>query len=189
MHMQLVTIKLSPRVQKCWVIKMATSTCKWNTAVGSSNSSKTNRSKGKCWRRRSSSSNELTRGSISLWCGYVLIWTTKTGPSCRRFGVLFVESTKLGCVGSKTSPGHGLMVLATIRWAMSLITPIASSTNQPWYICIKIRPKVGMSQSLFSFSFVHTLHNYNQCAQTWRQGFRTYFDVNGKGLFFCAYIA
>ena len=45
---------------------------------------------------------------------YVLIWTTKTGPLCRRFGVLFVENTKLECVGSKTSPGHGSMVLATL---------------------------------------------------------------------------
>ena len=37
----------------------------------------------------------------------------------RRFGVLFGESTKLGCVGSKTSPGHGSIVLATIRRAIS----------------------------------------------------------------------
>ena len=27
---------------------------------------------------------------------YAVIWT-KTGPSCQRFGVLFVESMKLGC--------------------------------------------------------------------------------------------
>ena len=58
--------------------------------------------KGKCQRRRSSSG--FRRGSISLWCGYILIWTTKTDPLCRCFGVLFVESMILACVGSKTSP-------------------------------------------------------------------------------------
>ena len=47
----------------------------------------------------------------------MLIWTTKTGPLCQHFGVLFVESTRLGCVGSITSQGHGLVVLATIRRA------------------------------------------------------------------------
>ena len=123
----LATIKLSPCVQKCQVIKMATSarqlvseTQLWDRAMARKRSDR----KGKCRRRRSSSGNGLTRGSISLWCGYVLIWTTKTGPLCRRFGVLFVESTKLRCVGSKTPPGHGSMVLATIRQAISPITPI-----------------------------------------------------------------
>ena len=31
--------------------------------------------------------------------------------------MLFVESMRLGCAGSKTSPGHGSLVLATIRQA------------------------------------------------------------------------
>ena len=66
--------------------------------------------KGKCLRRRSTSGNGLTRGNTSLWRGYLLKWTVKTSLLSLRFGVLFVGSTRLEYVGTKTSPWHGPMV-------------------------------------------------------------------------------
>ena len=51
--------------------------------------------KGKCKRRRSTSGNGVTRGSTSLWRGYMLKWTVKTSLLCLRFGALFVGSTRL----------------------------------------------------------------------------------------------
>ena len=45
--------------------------------------------------------------------------------------VLYVESTRLRYVGSKTSPGHGLVAPVTIRRATSSTMRKASSTNQP----------------------------------------------------------
>ena len=113
---------------------MTISTHKRKTALGSSGGLKWNDQKGKCWRRHSTSGNELTRGSISLWRGHVLIWTTRTGLLCRHFGVLFVESMRLGYVGSKTSPGHGSMVLATLYMCSKVFDPRyrTCSTNLLW---------------------------------------------------------
>ena len=48
----------------------------------------------KCQRRHSSSGSGLTRGSISLWCGYVQKWTIKTSLFCLCFGALFVGSMR-----------------------------------------------------------------------------------------------
>ena len=75
-----------------------------------------------------------TRESISLWCGYVQIRTTKTDPLCWRIGMLFVESTRLSCVGSITSPGHGSMVLATIKQAASPKTLWAAQIGHDVYL-------------------------------------------------------
>ena len=78
--------------KKCRVIKMATSTRKRKTAVGSSSSgaSKTKQSKRQVF---SKSGNGLTRKSISLRRGYVLKWTVKTSLLCLRFGlVLYIVS-------------------------------------------------------------------------------------------------
>lgn len=49
------------------------------------------------------SGNRLTRGSISLWCGYVLKWLIKTSLLYLCFGALFVGSTRLDYAGSTTS--------------------------------------------------------------------------------------
>jgi len=51
--------------------------------------------------------------------GYVLKWTIKVSHLCLRFGALFVGSMRLEYVGPKTSPGHGPIVQATIKRAMS----------------------------------------------------------------------
>jgi len=48
------------------------------------------------------------------------------------FGALIVGSMRLECVGSKTSPGHGPIVQATIKWATSPTMPTVSHTKRPW---------------------------------------------------------
>ena len=95
--------------------------------------------KGKCQRRRSTSGNGLTRGSISLWlwhAGYMLKWTIKASHLCLHFGALFVGSMRLEYAGPKTSPGHGPIVQATIKRATSPTMPTVSHTIRLWCTCV-----------------------------------------------------
>jgi len=101
---------------------------------------------------QSTSSNGLMRESISQWHGYMLKWKTKTNPSCQRFGMLFVESTRLEYVDSKTSLRHGLMVSLTIRWAIPLTTSIVNSTNRPW--CLFKDQVKSKHRPITSYSFI-----------------------------------
>ena len=113
----LATIKLSPRVQKCWVIKMAKCARKRNTAVGSSDGSKT-----KWLKRQVSKETFLNWQRIYEREHQSMVWLRADMDDQDRSIVstlrcVVVESTKLGCVGSNTAPQHGSMVLATIRQA------------------------------------------------------------------------
>ena len=71
--------------------------------------------KGKCQKKLFISGNKLMRQSTNLWRGCVPILTTKINPLCQCFGVLYVESTRLRYVDSKTSPGLGLVAPVTIK--------------------------------------------------------------------------
>ena len=97
------------------------------------------------------------RRSFSVWCGYVLIWTTKPSPLCRRFGVLFVESTRLGCVGSKTSPGH--VYICTVSIIMSGQHSVMADQVVLWSDKVQAAIKKLFSSlqthGLFTFFYFH----------------------------------
>ena len=89
------------------------------------------------------------RKSTNLWRGCMPIWTTKINPSCQCFGVLYVKSTRLRYVGSKTLPGHGLVAPCSNHKMSNVIDHVKSEQHKSTMMFfVGIRPRVSTNQLL-----------------------------------------